>query len=158
MYRVCKRCLTHVESTEQSCPFCQVPLEEASSPPGAERGSVARISGKSSMLAAALGVTLSLNVACNKIAPEPQPTLYGGPPIEEPVAEEPTPVDMGSGEKSSDASKDMKGAQGAASGEGSIQVNTPGATIYGGPPVDIYGAPPVDEDELEPQPEPDSEE
>ena len=164
MYTVCKSCLTHVEASEKSCPFCDASLE---GPPPQRRPGVARVSGKSSMIAAALGVTLSLNIACNKLAPEPQPTLYGGPPIEEvPVADEPTPPrpDMGgdAGETfdMSAASGDMSQEQGAAkpTNEKVIRVDTPAASIYGGPPVDIYGAPPVDDDELKPTRDPSEEE
>lgn len=158
MYRVCESCLTHVEAIAQQCPFCESTLEDASSHKSLQ--SVARVSGRSSVLAAALGVTLSLNIACNKLAPEPQPAIYGGPPVEEqPVAEEPASADMGNAAEAGDAGADMTGGQGAASpgNKKRIPFDAPPASIYGGPPVDIYGAPPIDDDDRPKEPQPDPE-
>ncbi len=123
-FSLCDTCLSHYKSELKECPFCT----KTSSP---------RKLGKGAMLAAALGASLSLGgVACNKM--NPAVSVYGGPPIE---ALDP---DMGAPEQDLGVSKEEDASKDADLGESKdmkeetqqVPINSPGATIYGGPPVD----------------------
>ncbi len=132
-FMLCPSCNTHrLMDAEQTCPSC----EDAAS---------ALTQGRSKVIAAALGISLSLGAGVAACKPTPQAAHYGGPPIEalEPADGE---FDEGSAEpvggSEPDAAPDMTRALSA-----DMMANVP---LKGAPPVDIYGGPPVDRDEEQP--------
>lgn len=134
---LCVSCGAHRLAASQECPTC----DRAPNPTRSSR---------SKMLAAALGVSLSLGVSvtgCNR--PSPSETIYGGPPIEElsPNDESPVPPVDSSPDQGAAPSLPDQGSVPDAVADKPVPTPAPSATIYGAPPVDIYGAPPIDLDE-----------
>lgn len=85
----CPGCMRRVEiaasaNASASCPFCGEVVERTSSEATLDRPLRLMHRSRSTALAALLGATLTLGACSKKNGPDPDATLYGAPPIDEP--------------------------------------------------------------------------
>jgi len=87
----CPGCMRRVEVASgsregsSSCPFCGECFAYGDAEATLDRPLMLMHKSRSTALAALLGATLTLGACSKKMGPDPDATLYGAPPIDEPV-------------------------------------------------------------------------